>query len=325
MRRANTRSVTRSVGCLLIASTLTLTLGACSTPPRKRAPEPEVLAAPAGVRFEMRYFYGQDGTRLFRQAWIPDGQTKGVLVVVHGLKDHGGRYAELGQHVAQQGFAMYTADLRGHGFSGGARQMVENFNDYMVDLALLVRQARTQFPGTPVFLLGHDMGGVIATRFVEMLPTSVQGLALSGATLTVATPKYKLFGLKALAAISPSTPAMPIDLKTFSRDSDVVDDLISDPLVTQSSIPAKTAVQEVSEIQTLQEQTEQLNLPLLVMHGVSDTASPLYGSIALYDAAPSQKKTLKQYPDLGHDLWHEPEKDTVIADLTEWMNGLIKR
>lgn len=325
MQSATNRSFTRRVCWILVSSALVLTLGACSHAP-KRIAEPDVMATVEGVRYEMRYFYGQDGTRLFRQAWIPADKTRGVLVIVHGFKDHGGRYADLGQQLAKQGFAVFAPDLRGHGYSEGPPQLVNQFNDYLVDLALVVRQARTEFPDTPVFLLGNDIGGTIATRFVEMIPNAVQGLALSGASLASQESKYKLLGMKALAAIAPSVPVMQVDVKAFSHDPEVVQALMQDPLVSQSGIPAKTVAEEATAIHTAQEQeqTEHLTLPLLVMHGVSDTVAPLYGSIALYDAAPSEKKSLKQYPGLGHDLWHESEKATVIADLTEWLNGLVK-
>ena len=325
MQSAINPSFTRSACRLLLSGLLALAVGACSTPP-KTIPEADVLATPAGVRHEMRFIYTQDNTRLFRQAWIPEeGKAKGVLVVVHGFKDHGGRYFELGQYLAQRGFAVFAADLRGHGRSDGPRQMVESFNDYMVDLALVVRQVRTQFPGSPVFLLGHDVGGVITARFAEMIPNSIQGLALSGATLSVDDPKYKQIGVKVLAAVMPSAPVKRPDLKLYSRDQEAVLDLLHDPLVTQSGIPAKTVAEGSKAIQTLQEQTARLTMPLLVMHGVSDGLSPLYGSIALYDAAASKTKVLKQYPDMAHDIWHESGTETVMADLTDWLNGLVNR
>lgn len=326
MKNTNSPSFTQGANRLLLCGVLTMALGACSTPP-KPIPEADVLTTPAGVRHEMRFIYTQDNTRLFRQAWIPDGgiKTKGVLIVVHGLKDHGGRYAELGQHLALQGFAVFAADLRGHGRSDGPRQMVDNFNDYMVDLALVVRQARSQFPGSPVFLLGHDMGGVVTTRFAEMIPNSIQGLALSGATLTVDEPKYKQIGVKVLAAVMPSTPVKRLDLKTYSHDQEAVLDLLHDPLVNQSGIPAKTIAEEFKAIQTLQEQTQRLTMPLLIMHGVGDPVSPLQYSIALYDAAASKTKALKQYPGMAHDVWHESGTDTVMADLTDWLNALINK
>lgn len=325
MQSARNPSLTHGACRLLLSGMLTLALGACSTTPKPVA-EADVLATPAGVRHEMRFIYTQDNTRLFRQAWIPEeGKAKGVLVVVHGFKDHSGRYAELGQHLALKGFAVFAADLRGHGRSGGPRQMVESFNDYMVDLALVVRQVRTQFPGSPVFLLGHDMGGVVTTRFAEMIPNSIQGLALSGATLSVDDPKYKQIGVKVLAAVMPSAPVKRLDLKLYSHDKEAVLDLVHDPLVAQSDIPAKTIVEGSKAIQTLQEQTTRLTMPLLVMHGVSDSLSPLHGSIALYDAAASKTKALKQYPDMAHDLWHESGTDTVMADLADWLNGLVKQ
>ncbi len=325
MQRSEKRSLAGRVGWLLVASTLTLALGACSSTPPKAIPEPELRATPEGVRFEMRYFYGQDGTRLFRQAWIPESQARGVLVIVPGLKDHGGRYAELGQQLAKEGFAVFAGDLRGHGYSSGPRQMTESFNDYLVDLALLVRQTRKQLPGMPTFLLGNDMGGLIAARFVETVPNAVQGLAVSGAPLAIKDSKYKLLGMKILAKVAPSSAALSPELKAYSQDPLVVQALLSDPLVTPTGVPVKTMVQQVEAIRTLQEQQERLSVPMLVMHGISDSLNPLFGSIALYDSVPSDNKALKQYPDLAHDLWHESGNTEVTTDLGDWMNGLLIR
>ncbi|HEX5312814.1 lysophospholipase [Aquabacterium sp.] len=325
MQHSEKRKLAGRIGWVLMASALSLALSACSTPPTRAIPEPEILSAPDGVRFEMRYFYGQDGTRLFRQAWLPESQAKGVLIVVPGLKDHGGRYAELGQQLAKEGFAVFLPDLRGHGHSSGPRQAIDNFNDYLVDLAVMVRQTRKQLPGTPTFLLGHDMGGLIAARFVETVPNAVQGLAVSGAPLAIKDSKYKLFGLKVLSKIAPSSTAMSPEFKDYSQDPVVAQSLQNDPLVTPNGVPAKTRAQQVEATRLLQEQQERLKLPVLVMHGISDQLYPLFGSIAFYDAIPSDNKGLKQYPGMGHDLWREPGNNEVAADLSDWMNGLLIR
>lgn len=313
--------VTQFIGTVCLA----LALGGCATPTVTR-PEAEVMPVAEGVRYEMRYFYSQDQTKLFRQAWLPQDKAKGVVVVVHGLKEYGSQYAELGQHLAKKGYAVYAIDLRGHGYSGGAPQMVDKFNDYLVDLALMIRSARTQNPDTPIYLLGNDFGGTIATRFVQMIPDAVQGLALSAPITNVQESKYKLMAVKVLAALAPSSPLNRLNVRAFSNGS-VSGDIRppADPLIPSGGVPAKTAKEGVTAVQTLQAQVNQIKTPILILHGVNDPVVPLFGSIALYDDVSSEKKVLKQYPELGHDLWHDDGHQQVIDDLTSWLDELTQR
>lgn len=304
---------------------LAAALAGCATPHITR-PEAEVMPVAAGVRYEMRHFYGQDQTKLFRQAWLPENKAKGVLVIVHGLKEYGGQYSELGQHLAQKGYAVYAPDLRGHGYSGGNPQFIDQFNDYLVDLALMVRSARTQNPDTPIYLLGNDLGGTIATRFAQMIPDAVQGLALSAPIVNVQESKYKLLAMKVMATFAPTSPLNRLTPRAFSNGSLESEKVSSsDPLIHAVGVPAKTAKEGLAAVQVLQEQVGKITMPLLILHGVNDPVTPLFGSIALYDDATSEKKVLRQYPELGHDLWHDEGNQQVVNDLTNWLEELSQK
>jgi alpha-beta hydrolase superfamily lysophospholipase len=98
-----------------------------------------------------------------RQSWRPEGRPRSALVIVPGLKDHGGRYAEAAERLALEGHAVYVFDLRGHGLSAGERAYVRSFDDYVADLAAYVAFVRAREPGAPLFVFGHSMGGAIAT------------------------------------------------------------------------------------------------------------------------------------------------------------------
>ena len=106
-----------------------------------------------------------DGTRLHGQGWMPE-PAWGVIVIFHGIAEHGGRYAWLADRANARGIGVLTVDLRGHGRSPGERSYVERFDDYLLDVDALWARARELAQGMPLFLMGHSMGGAIALRWV---------------------------------------------------------------------------------------------------------------------------------------------------------------
>lgn len=278
-----------------------------------------------GLRHEMRYFYAKDDTKLFRQAWLPEEKARGAVIIVHGLKEYGELYAELGQQLALKGYATYALDLRGHGYSGGAPQSVNQFNDYLVDLALMIRSARSLNPETPIFLLGNDLGGTIAARFVQMIPNAVQGVVLSAPLVKAQESKYKLAALKVLAALAPSSSINRLNIKTFSNNTGESGLPPVDPLISKAGVPARTAKEGLSAMQAISEEASKISTPTLLLHGVNDDVAPLFGSIALYDEISAEKKSLQQYANMGHDLWHQEGSQQVVQDLTAWLDGLSNK
>ena len=73
----------------------------------------------------------------------------------------------------------------------------------------------------------------------------------------------------------------------------------------------------------IQAQAQAIELPLLIMHGDSDTMTAPSGSQFLYDRVGSGDKVLKRYPGLYHEIFNEPERDSVIDDLLGWLDTRI--
>ena len=107
-------------------------------------------------------FEGAGGLKIFTRSWQPEGQKRGVVVIVPGFNSHSGQYIWAGEQFAANGLAAYAIDLRGRGRSEGERYYVEKIEDYTDDVATLVRTAKSENPGLPVFLLGHSAGGVVS-------------------------------------------------------------------------------------------------------------------------------------------------------------------
>src|SRR5712664_877520 len=104
-------------------------------------------------------FEGVGGLKIFTRSWQPEGKTRGVVVIVPGFNSHSGQYLWVGEQFAAKDLAAYAIDLRGRGRSEGERYYVEEMEDYTDDVAALIRTAKSENPGLPVFLLGHSAGG----------------------------------------------------------------------------------------------------------------------------------------------------------------------
>ena len=114
----------------------------------------------------MRALTTADGLALHLHTWpLPAAPARGSVLLVHGLGEHGGRYAHVAAHLTQAGWAVVGYDQRGHGRSGGPRGGLAGADSLLADLGLLIDHTRGRLPG-PLVLLGHSMGGLVAGRYV---------------------------------------------------------------------------------------------------------------------------------------------------------------
>jgi acylglycerol lipase len=293
----------------------------CGAPPELPAQTGGVVDAPSsGVEHREEFFEGARGVKLYAQWWRPrTGTPRGALVVVHGLRDYSARYGELAERLAKDGIAVYAADLRGHAHSAGKRVSIQTFDDYLDDLDILVRRTQQREPHTPVYLFGFSMGGAIAADYAITYHPDLQGLILAGAALDTDASGLKIASTKAVSSINPDAGLFSLDPHDFSRDPQVVDLNLHDPLVYQDGAPVHTAVELLAAIDTIQARMHEIDLPILVLHGKEDKVVPMRGSVALYAAAKSTDKTLTLYDGLYHDLLHEPEKLRVEGDIEKWL------
>lgn len=267
-------------------------------------------------------FPGCADVGLYGQAWLPDAPPRAVVVIAHGLAEHGGRYGELATRLVDKGFAVYAVDHRGHGRSGGKRANVERFDYLVSDLGTFLGRAQREHPGAPVILLGHSMGGTIALACALKYEAVLRALVLSAPALAVGDPPslLKLLTVRLLSSLSPDTGVLTLPARAISRDPDVVRAYESDPLVFRGAIPARTLAELLKAIEYLQQKAHELRLPVLVQHGSADELVPLTATHPVYQhLGLSKRRTIHIYDGLYHEIYNEPEKDRVIADLVSWL------
>jgi alpha-beta hydrolase superfamily lysophospholipase len=272
---------------------------------------------------ELQFPGCQDAT-LHGQAWLPERAPRAIIVVAHGLAEHGGRYATLANRLVEKGYAVYAIDHRGHGRSSGRRANIDKFDYLVSDLGTFIGRAQREHPDTPVILLGHSMGGAIALACALKHHRVLRALVLSAPALSAgqSVSALKLLIVKLLSAVSPNTGALKLPATAVSRDPAVVRAYESDPLVYHGAIPARTLAELIKAMQSLQQKAHELRIPVLIQHGTADSLVPLAATHPIYQhLGVAKSRTLLVYEGLYHEVYNEPERDRVIGDLEGWLAG----
>lgn len=106
-----------------------------------------------------------------------------LLLVVHGYGDAVGKYAEMAGAFTRTGAYVFGPDLPGHGLSAGENLLIEDLEPLVDSLRCITDEARWRYPGLPLFVLGHSMGGMIATRYAQRFRHGMAGLILAAPLL----------------------------------------------------------------------------------------------------------------------------------------------
>ena len=252
-------------------------------------------------------FDGLGGVRIYTQAWLPEGDLRAVIVLVHGYAEHSGRYGNLVAHFVPRGYGIFALDHRGHGRSDGERVAIEDFGDYLFDLKTYFDMVRGEHPEPLIFLLGHSMGAMIATAYAPDHQDEFDGLIISGGGI----------------APEGAPPPQPIaDLAaTVSRDPAVVQAYRDDPLNYHGPPPPSRAEAMRGWRERLRECAARITAPVIIMAGSGSPLGDGPRSQAMYDAVSSADKTLKLYDGLYHEIFNEPEHPLVFVDLEAWLEA----
>lgn len=265
-------------------------------------------------------FSGAGGGPIYWQGWVPAGEATGVVVIAHGLAEHGGRYAHVAARFAEDGYATYVADHRGHGKSDGARGNLNRMSEVVTDLETMIRSAAGRHPNRPLFLYGHSMGGLVALVYATGRPAALSGLVLSASAvdISVGSPVERV-AARLLSAVTPNLGVLQLDASAMSRDPEVVRRYDSDPLNYRGKTRIRTGAEILAAVGQVTGRLGSLTLPLLVLYGAEDKVTSPDGSRMIVDRAGSSDKTLKIYDGLFHEIHNEPEQETVFADILRWL------
>ncbi len=313
-------------------------------------------------------FRNDAGGEVFVHAWTPDAAradaapadgVRAVVVVAHGMAEHGARYARFGQALSARGYAVYAPDHRGHGRTAGGDERLgwagaDGWNGMVRDLERLLELVREAHAGVPVVLFGHSMGSVLAQRVAQLRGRELAGLILSGTfgaapglALAIAAASALAFGpgarkpspllkqrfadfnrpFAAAAETGAADGNAATGFEWLSRDAAEVRKYVDDPWcgfafsnrLTLDMLRGYGDVWKPANEARLPKE-----LPVLLFAGerdpVGDNTVAVRALAARYHALGLRDVRTVFYPDARHETLNETNRDEVTHDVLTWLD-----
>ena len=275
--------------------------------------------------------------RLFARLWNSDQLTpRGVVFCVHGLGEHGGRYAPVAERLTQAGWTVLAVDLPGHGHSPGRRGHITSYDGLLREFAHIRQQLDQRLPTLPQFMLGHSMGGNLVVnyairrqRFESQLNDScspLRGIVLSGPMFLPhrPPPRPQILAAWLTGHIIPwLTVRAPVDFKKLSRAPENAVMIERDPLM-HGRISVYLATQLLSQGRFALDHADRIDLPTLLMHGQSDPITDCRASEAFAIRGGEQVRFVA-FPEMLHEIFHEQKNSFVYETMLTWLNQQVSR
>jgi len=269
------------------------------------------------------YFHDVNGSNIFYKCWLPKDDIKAVLLVVHGLAEHSGRYMNIVNEFVPMGFAVYALDHIGHGKSDGIRGYVNRFSDYTNTLKIYLDKVLLWQTGKPIFLIGHSMGGLISAEFLVNYDTELAGVIFSAPSIQAPkkTSIWLVMAGKLLSKFLPKVKLIKLTSSSVSSDQKVVNQYFDDELVYNGKTTARLAYEIFISMEMLVKNLYKINLPIIIFQGSQDKLVHPDGAQLLFESVQSSDKTLKIYNEMYHEVFNEPDHEKVLNDLRYWLES----
>lgn len=239
-----------------------------------------------------------------------------VVALAHGFGEHAGRYAHVATALNGIGGLVYAPDHAGHGRSEGERARADKTEQIVADFKAVIDLAKSEHPGLPVVVIGHSLGGIIATRYVQRYG-GPDALVLTDPIIG-GNP-----GFAALLTMDPM-PEVPLDPAALSRDPAVGQAYAADELIYHGPLQRESLQGLVDEVELIKAGGTFGDTPTLWLHGLSDPLAPYDVTAEMMAIVGGSKLQAKSYDGAMHEIFNETNKDEVIGDvlafLTETLN-----
>lgn len=268
-----------------------------------------------------------DGNRLYWQRLSADVTPTAVLLFVHGLAEHSGRYRHVMEWFAGRGFDCWSFDYRGHGKSPGRRVHVDQFDEFLTDLQAAHRLIREACPELPLILIGHSQGGLITLRYTLNHPQDLAAVVVSSPFLGIHPASRPNTALRTVGHIlSKIAPRLmlskPPDPSLLSRDSEVGEAYLNDPL-TSHTVSARWFTEVMAAHRDTLERAGELLVRTLAMQSGADRLADPAATRAWVNNTPPNLVDYIEWPGFYHEMFNEWDKELVFNRMELWMQARL--
>jgi alpha-beta hydrolase superfamily lysophospholipase len=277
----------------------------------------------AGPESTLSTFTASDGDNLAVQDWyLAEGaRQRAAVLVVHGLGEHAGRFDRLARTLNEWGFTVRSYDQYGHGESDGTRGGLPHPNRLLDDLADLVESTRVRNPGVPLIVIGHSLGGLVASSFVARTLHAVDALVLSSPALAVRISPVQRLLMAVVPRVAPNlTVGNGLDPQYLSHDRRIVQQYLNDPRV-HDRVSARMARFIEDEGVLVRSRAPSWNVPTLLMYAGDDRMVDPAGSDMFAASAPQRFVTARRFDGLYHEIFNERDAQPVFDCLQSWLDA----
>jgi len=242
-----------------------------------------------------------------------------TLLFLHGVCEHGGRYAEFARLAVSGGWRVLIPDQRGHGLSSGIRTHVRHLDEYFADLEEVLRNFANG--GTPVTLVGHSFGGLLVLLGLLRSPGRFRGgVALSPAVgVGLRINAFVWLAGQFLCAVWPTARFKTgIRAKQLTSDPATQEQRRNDPLLQRTVTCGWFFAMQLG-LQTAWRPGVRWDQPLLVLQGLQDTVVDPQATEQWVREHGGPLTTLQLFPDGLHELLQAPHQTEVTAHLLNWL------
>ncbi|MEH6476771.1 MAG: alpha/beta hydrolase [Sneathiella sp.] len=296
---------------------------------------------------------GADGLTVHVYEWLPEKNVVGVVQIAHGMAEHGARYDRFAKFLNQAGYAVYANDHRGHGKSipegvlPGHMADEAGWEKAVEDLYLINTEILKRHPDQKITLVGHSMGSFMAQDYMAKYGHTIQAAALSatngppgtlGKIAQLATRVEKLrngneghsslLANMSFKAFNKAFGPNRTEFDWLSRDDAEVDKYVEDPMcgfecTVATWIGLIDAMTGIAGDDALSQMDK--SKPIYVFSGTDDpVGEKTKGTDRLLKAYKKHKferVSHKYYEGGRHEILNETNRDAVMQDFLQWLNG----
>ena len=230
-----------------------------------------------------------------------------------------GRYEKLGEFLAENGILMFGHDHVGHGRSEGERVYVETFDTYVQDVIQHVERMKQEHPDVPCLLMGHSMGGLLATDVAVRHQELFTGLILSAPSVEVDVGTFTTFLVRVIGFLLPRLGIIPINTDFISSIPEEVKMYVEDPLVYHGGLKAKWGASLSESMKAVRLRIGEIKLPLLIFQGTDDRLVPFSASQFVMDNVGAEDKTFKAFEGSRHEVLHDKDQEQARQLIKDWI------